>query len=421
MSRTKILMSLVCTLSLVLAVNYVDYGNEEQLPFVRLRPLDPKFCVLPCQAIHCSLGSCSKQPSDPWYEKIFDWFSSLLLGKTVTIVTTEGVGSPSTTEDVGSPSATEDVGSPSATEDVGSPSATEDVGSPSATEDVGSPSATEDVGSPSATEDVGSPSAVPVEVLVPWEKLRKSACLNLFLPKEVSDKDFVHLSAFMDLSCNFSALDERIGEDFIHISHLPPLLVKLNSCGEFTCLMSHVTDDLRCYVHPVQENLAHDMTFISDELCATGRSHDQLSSEHVRCGSVCCVFSKDFQHWCRVVVVCLKKEQGEEKTECLVFYLDYGGLEWIEPSKLFRLPKLLQKLPSQVVCCNFDELTANSSRSGADLTEKRLLTNPDLEGFESRNNYVCSIVQQELASKGVQFITSATKEKQLFVMVKETG
>lgn len=339
----------------MVSVNYVDYGNEEQLPFTRLQPLDPKFCVLPCQAIHCSLGNSSQQPSDPWYENIFDWFSSLLLGKTVQIMT---------------------------------------------------------------SADVGSFSVVPVEVLVPWERLKKLALMNLFLSKEVSEKDFLHLSAFMDsvgLSCNYRAVDIGIGEDFVHISQLPPLLVKLNSSGEFTCLISHITDDLRCYIHPVQKNLAHDLTFISNELCAAGKNRDLLLSAHVQCGSVCCVFSVDFQHWCRVVIVSLKKEQGGEKTECLVFYLDYGGLEWMEPSELFPLPKLLQKLPSQVVCCNFDEITTRSE------TEKRPLTNPDIGGFEAHNNYVCSIVQQDLASKGVEFITAATEEKQLFVVVKEDG
>lgn len=339
----------------------MDYGNEEELPFIRLRPLDSKFSTLPCQALHCSLGDLSQQPSDLWYENIFDWFSSLLLGKNTKIVT---------------------------------------------------------------SEDVDSSDVLPVEVLVPWEELKKSTCLNLILPKEMLNKDFVPLSVFMDtvgLSCIDRALESRAKVGFIHISRLPPLVVKLNSSREFTCLMSHVSDSMHFYLHPVQENLAHDMTFISNELCDNFSSAEesQMLPEHIQCGSVCCVFSVDFQQWCRGVVVSLKKEQGEGKPECLVFYLDYGGSEWMEPSKLFSLPKSLQKLPSQVVCCSFDELTANSSRRGGE--GKMLLTNPDLGSFENHNNYVCSIVQQELASKGVEFISTATEEKQLFVVVKETG
>lgn len=368
MNLSWLVSVIICTIlcgylpPLVISVNYVDYGNEEELPFIRLRPLDSKFATLPCQAIHCSLGD-SQQPSDLWYENISDWFSSLLLGKNIKIVT---------------------------------------------------------------CEDVDSSDVLSVKVLVPWEELKKSTCLNLILPEEVLNKDFVPLSVFMDtvgLSCISRALENGAEEEFIHISHLPPLVVKLNSSQEFTCLMSHVNDDMLFYLHPVQENLAHDMTFISNELCdnypSAEESHGQMLSEHIRCGSVCCVFSVDFQQWCRGVVVSLKKEQSEGKPECLVFYLDYGGSEWMEPSKLLPLPKSLQKLPSQVVCCSFDELTANSSRRGGE--GKMLLTNPDLGSFESHNNYVCSIVQRELASKGVEYISTATEEKQLFVMVKENG
>lgn len=343
----------------------MDYGNEERLLFNQLRPLHSDFSTLPCQALHCSFPSQQlSHPSDLWYELVFDWFSSLLLGKIVKIVASEEVGS-----------------------------------------------------------DV-----VCVEVFVPHEEIRRSTLLNLILREDLLKNDFVLLSSFMD-SMGLSIVDKELSngveDDFIHISHLPPLVVKLNSSQEFTCLMSHVTDDMHFYVHPVQENLAHEMTFISNQLCdhySTEENCVQLSSEHVQCGSVCCVFSADFQQWCRGVIVGLKREQcGTGNPECLVFYLDYGGSEWMESCKVFPLVKSLRRLASQVVCCSFDEVTANSSRGGVSSTRKTLLTNPDLGSFETPNNYVCSVVQRDLVSKGVCFISSATEGKQLFVIVKENG
>ena len=43
-------------------VCYVDYGNQEQLPLTHLRPLEPQFCQLPCQALHCSLTGVHPVP-----------------------------------------------------------------------------------------------------------------------------------------------------------------------------------------------------------------------------------------------------------------------------------------------------------------------------------------------------------------------
>lgn len=283
-----------------------------------------------------------------------------------------------------------------------------------------------------SSEKEGSSEVASVEVLVPREEIMRSTLLNLVLRDDLLKNDFIPLSSFMD-SVGLCGMDSGVDrvvrngfeDDFVHISHLPPLVVKLNSSQEFTCLMSHVTDDIHFYVHPVQENLAHDMTFVSNQLCdhySTKEKCVQLSTEHVQCGSVCCVYSADFQQWCRGVIVGLKREHcGTGNPECLIFYLDYGGSEWMESSKVFPLVNYLRRLASQVVCCSFDEITANSSRGGVVSARKALLTNPDLGSFETPNNYVCSVVQRDLVAKGVSFISAATEGKQLFVIVKENG
>lgn len=43
-------------------VDYVDYGNREQLTLSNLRPLEPQFCQLPCQSLLCSLSGLQAMP-----------------------------------------------------------------------------------------------------------------------------------------------------------------------------------------------------------------------------------------------------------------------------------------------------------------------------------------------------------------------
>ena len=80
-------------------VDYVDYGNQEQLPLSHLRPLEPQFCQLPCQALACSIANI--QPSTSlqllsslsnrnisgggWLVETCTWLMKLLLGKSVEV------------------------------------------------------------------------------------------------------------------------------------------------------------------------------------------------------------------------------------------------------------------------------------------------------------------------------------------------
>ena len=71
-------------------VNYVDYGNHEQLPLTSLRPLEVCFCHLPCQGLTCSLADIHpvmregrSVPQGTWPPEFCNWFVKLLLGKSV--------------------------------------------------------------------------------------------------------------------------------------------------------------------------------------------------------------------------------------------------------------------------------------------------------------------------------------------------
>lgn len=340
----------------------MDYGNEEVLPFSDLQPLDSKFCTLPCQAINCSLKNCFPQ-SGVWSTHICEWITNLLLAKNVEL----------------------------------------------------------------SISECKLPNQASVEVCIPLNELRKSAILNVTLQDDILQRNStLSLSAFMNYTrLSFAAM--RLHDttfdctlEVSHISLLPPLVVELSASSDFTCLVSRVSNQLHFYVHPVQEELAHTMSFISDQLhthYSVEKNRVQLSPEDVKCGSVCCVSSVKSQHWCRGVITSVKSEiTSGEGLKCLIFYLDYGESEWLESSQVFKLMKSLCEYPPQVMCCCFEEVTACGDMTAEELTEAPL-ANPDVKGFVC-DAYSCSIKQKEISSKCARFMRAATEDKQLVVFVK---
>lgn len=332
------------------------------LSFTQLRPLDPKFCALPCQAINCSLKNvCPPNQPELWWEHVLcDWFSSLLLGKNIQVTISESL-------------------------------------------------------------DVTL-----LEVFLPYKEVERSTFLNLVLEDEFVNKDLIPLSLFMGsigLPC-VNDSDKKLNNvgdgDILHIAHLPPLIVKLDTAQEFTCLMSHVADQMHFYVHPVQEHLVHDTNSINAEIgdhYSISANRTQLPPDSMKCGSLCCIFSSEFQQWCRGVVVSVKSDQSGIQPKCLILFIDYGGSEWMDSSKVFTLIKSLSVYPPQVVCCCFEEVTADNSGTEAKASFKLPLGNPDFGDFNTGS----SVSRKDLSSKSVEFIKRATEEKQLFVVVKGKG
>lgn len=336
----------------------MDYGNEEKLSYTQLRPLHHKFCSLPCQAICCCLKNAFSlsQQSITLHSSICDWFSSLLLGKCISISISECKGS----------------------------------------------------------------NHISSEVLFPILEVKKSLFPTSVLEMDLKN-DLISMSSLID-SIGFCHADKchiDSKKDNLHISHLPPLIVKLNSSLEFTCLMSHVTDEAHFYVHPIQEDLAHNMNLINDELYdhyTMSENCIPLPLEDLKCGILCSVYSVEFQQWCRGVITRIKHDISERLPTCLIFFLDYGGTEWIEACKIFYLISSVKKFPSQVVCCNFEEITNYDDFD----SEVEVLMNPDLASHAD-NCYTCSVSQKEVLSQCVQFLKSATEEKSLFIVVKGKG
>ncbi|KAG9014511.1 hypothetical protein FRB93_013636 [Tulasnella sp. JGI-2019a] len=63
-------------------VTFIDYGNQETVPFNRVRPLDPQFRSLPGQAQEARLSFVRfPDPSSEYYEEATDRFKSLYEGR----------------------------------------------------------------------------------------------------------------------------------------------------------------------------------------------------------------------------------------------------------------------------------------------------------------------------------------------------
>lgn len=339
-------------------VKYVDYGNTECVPHHSLQPLHSRFCHLPCQAIFSGLNSISptytvhKSSYDSmWSDHICEWFSSLLLGKSIEILVIK-----------------------------------------------------------SESQD-----HVFLEIFLPLNQLMHSILSNFDCFN--SSSLLIPLSSFM-YSTGLSCINGQ-GKRNLHVRDLPPLVVKLNSSQDFTCLISHVADKMHFYVHPVQADLAFCMTVIAETLqnhYSVKENCVEILSEDMKYGSLCAVYSKVFNQWCRGVITCTKNVGTSGRTvKCLVFFLDYGGLEWIELFNVFVLVESLVVYPAQVICCCFEEVAA-----GIEGNDELYLTNPDV-GKTDEDCYSCRIVKQECIDAGIKFLRALSNEDQLIVLVKGEG
>ena len=66
-------------------VRFIDYGNTQTVSIQDLYQIDPKYCVLPMQAVHCSLYGVTYLPQSPgtWGHDVIKYFTGLVLNKEV--------------------------------------------------------------------------------------------------------------------------------------------------------------------------------------------------------------------------------------------------------------------------------------------------------------------------------------------------
>ena len=296
----------------------MDYGNEEILEVAAIRHLNPKFCQLPIQAIMCSLADIEplNLPAS-WTEEVISWFSSLLYGSSVTI----------------------------------------------------------------SIMFVNGPNSVQVDPLLPTSQLTNSLLTN-FDPLSICDarnSESLSVSLFMcktglamfkettstTLPSEESSVKLEVGSEPVSqlvkepytcsLSDLPSLVVRLTESNEFMCMVTMVSNGMHVYVHPADSSVAHSMALLQ----ATLQDHFSqevnqvlVPSSALRSGILCAIFSLEFDEWCRAVIVAVQSDLSTEiGLNCLLFFIDYGGLTWESSRNLFCLIPPLTKYPATVVCC----------------------------------------------------------------------
>lgn len=341
----------------------MDYGNQEVLLYNTLRRLDPKFFQLPCQAIICDLfNALPADPSGTWTDEVCAWFTDVILGTSLRVSITS----------------------------------------------------------------CSAPNVVSLEVFLPTHQLMNSVVANFNLRSKDFDQDFVALTTFMQhvglsksadcpshLSVSDASSIQKTHKELScsNISDLPPLVVKLDELNQFTCLMSVVSKDMLLYVHPAQVSVAHSITVL-DEILQSHYSAEEnrvaLPTGYVKSGSLCALYSREFQEWCRAVIVAVHGDfSSGDKLSCLVFFLDHGGSLWEESSQLFTLAPALCIYPALVICC---DLTGYKDR-GIDEGSPRV-------NFEVSTTSYCSTKLEKLALECADSVSAVIENKPLIAVVK---
>lgn len=357
---------------LIAMVLYVDYGNEEIVQYSSLRRLDPKFCQLPYQAIMCDLFNISPaDPSSTWTDQVNEWFTNLLFDTSLRV----------------------------------------------------------------SIVSCSSPNTVSLEAFLPARHLMNSVVANFDLNSENFDRDFISLTSFMHhiglskptdsntdhlcalgviTACSPGAwsIKQNLEQTFFpSVADLPPLVLNLNESNEFTCLLSLVSNDMLLYVHPVQVDVAHNITALNETLqvhYSVEENRIAVASGHLKSGRLCVVYSIEFQEWCRAVIVAIHGDLSSgNKLTCLIFYLDFGGSVWVESSQLCILIPVLCAYPAMVICCG---LTGSKGESID-------MVSPRKNSEVTRSRFFCSTEQEILASKCVCSVTAAIENISLVAVV----
>ena len=245
-----------------------------------------------------------------------------------------------------------------------------------------------------------------VEAFLPTERLMESVVVNFDLKSEDFKRKVMSLTSFMqhvgmskNTSCNnlrVSGAFESSSPDVLNsnhnhkeayfpsISNLLPLVIKLDKSKHFRCLLSVVSKDMFVYVHPVELSVAHNMITMEETLLDhynVAENRVAMSCEHLKCGKLCVVYSSGIQKWCRGVVVVIQSDLSSgDDSNCLIFYLDYGGHDWVKSSQLCALTHELGEYPAQVVCLDLIGSTERGRpRVNPEMAIKRFVSREELE------------------------------------------
>ncbi len=405
----------MCFPDVWVTVRYVDYGNHETLLLNRLRMLGRSFCNLPCQALSCFLAGitpanhgCAGKKAI-WQDHIIYWLSKFLLGSTVEIhvVTNNESGQygidilvekhlleselltcfPLSTEELQLLDLNHQGSVVRLTSFLCSSGFAEMVQCLNAVEDVEkvSVASSENVCSPTkrgreifpvhltgrneeTLVNLYSPVKDGNEVLpVHLNSGNEETLANLYYNNLVKDGNEllpVHLNSTNEETLTISeCLFEPHVTSNIHTvplspqtsNQLIPLVVNLNVKSEIDILVSYVVSVNEFYVHPIQEDVAHSISSLSELLnhhFSKQRKHKLFPDNHIVCvkdvGLLCCVQSQDDKQWYRGVILTYSRST---KT-CSVQLLDFGEKFTVPMRSVYRLENIFFCYPPLAVCCS---------------------------------------------------------------------
>ena len=154
-------------------------------------------------------------------------------------------------------------------------------------------------------------------------------------------------------------------------SCLKPLSIELGPTSDFTFLVSHVVSPTEFYVHPIQENIAHGMSRVTESLLKhysilSNQCHISQSTLSTKLADnsgskvLCAVQCPDDEQWYRGVI----SASPQEGDTCLVQLLDFGECIRVSLGNVFELAEEFCDFPSEAVCCSLGSVESSPSALG---------------------------------------------------------
>ena len=460
-------------------VNYVDYGNQEQLPLSRLRVLDQSFCSLPCQALSCSVAGIeptthplnSQQESgdqlSPWSAQINQWMQKLLLGGKVELLVMTSDGQNRVEVDIVLP--VDWLYTAESLANFPIP-----VQSMASIKQLVADCSTIPLGSFMCIAGLAKPVIAPVpselstllqSAISPYYSFTKFVCTipvssvfgsNLSSIKYVSPP--IESIRSEGGSCQSEATDEASiticscvevpvevhpegHDDGRHSSEespslhttadLEPLSITLRDSSEFCVLVSHVVSPFEFYVHPIQEDIASEMMSLTDSLSSyysTSTNCRQLPPQHIESGVLCSVQLPKDGVWYRAVLTSnIHPPESGAVNQCSVQLVDYGETHTIPIENVYELAQEFSSNPPQVICCKLAGVQMLSdSDTTAETSEHAQCVliqseHPSISSDVASEEQSCSnnIVKKDAKLKKI--FHSLVNEKQFVALVKDEG
>lgn len=427
-------------------VEYIDYGNHEQLPLSRLRPLDQSFCSLPYQSFSCFIVGIEPNTHllntevvsedmtslSPWIAQLNQWMLKLLLGMQVDLLVVYCDGQNRIGVEIVLPSKYLYIAELLIDLPVQNMASIQKLVSQYSHIPLGCFMCLAGLSRPLSS----SKQPFPLQHLI--SQLYSSSELLPVVVSGVSSRYILHpledSSSSEDEVCASKATVNENGPSFKmavevqcmnqddqnDFSESVPLYattvamdslhVTLSDKLGFCLIVSHVLSPYKFYVHPVQENVATEMINLSESLLAyysVSTNCHHLSTQMIEGSPLCCVQLPNDKMWYRATLKSL-----EPKQKCVVQLIDYGEIHFISLENVYELAESFCHKPPQVVCCKLAYIS-NLNKSVVSSLSSLSITGCDEKESELKNIGVDTKLREKFHS--------LVKEKQLYAVVKNDG